>query len=184
MKKQTKEGGIIAALDTKKENYVVAIDPDVEKSGVCLIGKEQKKILTLCAMTFPQLLDLLGIYKSQWEGEVCVYIELPHSEHNWQIQARARHARNAVAYAANAGVDVGRCRQVAILLKEWCDYAGIKAKLVQPLVKIWGNGKDKINAQEFADLSGWTGRTNGEMRDAGLLAWYHSNLPIRLKPKK
>ena len=184
MRKQNNVGGVIAALNNKKARYVVGIDPDIGKSGVCMIDKDAKEITDLCALSFPVLAGVLQKWGEMYGEDMCVYIELPQSEHNWQIAARARYARNPVSYAANAGVDVGRCREVAISLKEWCDYHHVQADTVNPLVKIWGGGKEKINAKEFSSVTGWIGRTNSEMRDAGLLAWYYSNLPIKVKSGK
>lgn len=61
---------------------------------------------------------------------------------------------------------------------------GLKVVEHLPLFKCW-KGKDrKITDEEIKCFMPIKGRTNQESRDAALLAWVFSGLPIRVKPVK
>ena len=55
-----------------------------------------------------------------------------------------------------------RCREI----EDLCKREGIEIICVSPR----GKGR-KLNAAEFAALTGWTGRTNQHVRDAVMVAW-------------
>jgi hypothetical protein len=65
---------------------------------------------------------------------------------------------------------------------ECLQYYGIEVMEKQPLRKIW-QGKDrKITHAEITAITGWDKkRSNQEERDAMLLAWNESGLPIIIR---
>ena len=49
---------------------------------------------------------------------------------------------------------------------DWLDRLGVPYKAVSPKAK-----GPKVDAERFAKLTGWTGRTNEHARDAAMLVW-------------
>ena len=77
--------------------------------------------------------------------------------------------------------DVGANHETGRKIIEMCKHYGLETLAHAPLVKCW-KGKDrKITHEELASFTGLTGRTNQDGRDAALLAWVFSGLPIRVK---
>lgn len=74
------------------------------------------------------------------------------------------HAARAAALkmARNLGEVDAWCK----LIVEHCAELGIVAHGISPK----GKGA-KVNAQQFAALTGWAGRTNAHERDAAMVAW-------------
>lgn len=68
----------------------------------------------------------------------------------------------ALKMARNVGEIDAWCKLIVAV----CDYHGIPCHGISPK-----NKGAKLNAEQFAKLTGWTGRTNQHERDAGALAW-------------
>ena len=67
-------------------------------------------------------------------------------------------------------------------LVEMLENYGIEVQLQRPLMKCWAGTDRKITHAEMTDVCGWDKkRSNQEERDAMLLAWYASGLPIKVK---
>jgi hypothetical protein len=62
------------------------------------------------------------------------------------------------------------------------NYYGIEVIEKEPLRKIWKGPDGKITHTEITAITGWDKkRSNQEERDAMLLAWDRSGLPIVIK---
>ena len=79
------------------------------------------------------------------------------------LYARAGvNARGMSRIARSVGEIDQRCREI----EDLCRREGIEIICVSPR----GKGR-KLNAAEFAALTGWTGRTNQHVRDAAMVSW-------------
>jgi hypothetical protein len=79
------------------------------------------------------------------------------------------------------GTAIGRNHEIGRKIIEMCEYHGIDVIPVRPLRKIWKGVGGKITQDELEQITGITGRTNQDGRDAALLAWVFAELPIRAK---
>ena len=86
--------------------------------------------------------------------------------------------------AASKGYDVGRNHETGKKIVEMCQHLGIEVLEHAPLRKGWKGKDGKITHEELASFTGLMGRTNQDARDAALLAWAFSGLPIRVKLSK
>ena len=165
-----------------KKNYsrIIGIDPDVEKSGVALVDKSQAvPARWVRVFSFPDLVEWLRSVPDDGETVVVVEDSWTHGG-QWHLPPRiSSHA------AAKIGENVGRCHQVGRHIVEMCNFLGVPCEQVRPLVKMWAGKDRKITHAEIVEITGISEkRTNQEERDALLLAWAFSGLPIRLSVKR
>lgn len=159
-----------------KFDYIVGIDPDVEKNGFALLDVKAKSFLKIEALTFPLLMVWLGMVQNPQTIQVVVEASWL-STTNWHLKQWEQKQK-----AASKGYDVGRNHETGHKIVEMCRYYGFNVVEHIPLRKCW-KGKDrKITHEELKQFAnGLPSRTNQEERDAALLAWSFANLPIRLK---
>lgn len=164
-----------------KYDNIIAIDPDVEKSGVAYL-KRSAKCLRLNSMSFPFLLDYLQGAKMELDKRnesLIVVIEA-----GWLIQSNWHLKRNDNKHIASAkGNSAGRNHETGRKIVEMCKHYGIEVLPILPLKKCWKGKDGKITQEELAYFTGITGRTNQDARDAALIAWNYAGLPIRVKVK-
>lgn len=163
----------------EKAKIVIGIDPDVDGSGVGIVDLVTKQV-TKTQLRLPELVEYL-----RERGNVMVYIEA-----GWMNGGNHHLQNKGQWHASKIGEQVGRNHQVSKLIGEFCEYHGIPFTFVRPLTKHW-HGKDgKITHEELMSLIEGSGlkmakcRTNYETRDAILLAMNHSNIALRMAPKK
>lgn len=160
-------------------DYIVAIDPDVDKNGVATLNP-QTRLLETAQMAFPALLDYL-----QQTAKVCyesrksliVIVEAGWlNRSNW-------HTDSTQSYrvAAKIGSHTGANGEVGKKIVEMCRHYGIEVVEQKPLRKCWTGSEGKITHAELAAFTQIKGRTNQEERDAALLAWCYAELPIIVK---
>ena len=158
--------------------HIIAIDPDVDKSGVAFLHLPTRE-LHCEAKTFPELIDDLHATKQAADalGEpLIVIVEAGWLNHpNWHTNARDSHRK-----AAAIGRSAGRNHETGRKIVEMSRHMGIETVEQRPLQKCWKGADGKITAAELAAFTGYTARTSQDMRDAALLAWVHAGLPIRL----
>lgn len=162
-----------------KYDNIIAIDPDVEKSGVAFL-KPSTRQLEVSNLEFPLLLDYLQSAKKVRDetGESLVVIV----EAGWIAQANWHLKRGDNARVASAkGNSTGRNHETGRKIIEMCKHYGLEVVEHIPLRKCWKGKDGKITQEELASFTGLQGRTNQDARDAALLAWCFANLPIRLK---
>lgn len=163
----------------KKYDNIIAIDPDVEKSGVAYL-KVSTKQLEVSNMTFPDLLDYLQHSKKvrdESNESLIVVVEA-----GWLIQSNWHLTKKDNTRTASAkGNSAGRNHETGRKIVEMCKHYGIEVLEHFPLKKCWKGTDGKITHKELASFTGLTGRTNQDARDAALLAWCFAGFPIRLK---
>jgi len=153
---------------------IIAIDPDVDKSGVAWLHKKEK-LVECTALLFPELMDYLLFVKnkSAESGESYrVLIEAAWlNSSNWHLSKGVSTAK-----AAKMGENVGRNIETGRKIAEMCVHHNVIYELRKPLLKCWRGKNRKITTDElnmqlrqygYAPL---VGRINQEMRDATLLA--------------
>lgn len=165
-----------------KYDNIIAIDPDVEKSGVAYL-KTSTRQLEVSNLTFPDLLDYLQhakeIRDSPKESLIAVVEAGWLIESNWHL-----HRGDNLRTASAKGNSTGRNHETGRKIVEMCKHYGIEVLEHFPLRKCWKGKDGKITHEELASFTGLMGRTNQDVRDAALLAWSFANLPIRLKLNK
>lgn len=162
----------------KKPDAIVAVDPDVTKSGVCLLNPSTKE-LSSGKIDFPTLLEWVAdiIKAVDDKSKIVVVVEAGWmNQSNWHLA----HA-DSKAQAAAKGYDVGRNHETGHKIVECCKHMGVRVVEHLPLVKHWKGKDGKITHEELAYFTGITKRTNQDERDAILLAWNFAGLPIRVK---
>jgi len=166
---------------TKKVHldYVIGIDPDVDRNGVALLDCNSRT-LTVSTLTFPDLLDYLLYQKRQSEVQgrnVIVAVEAGWmNQGNWHL--RNHDSRNV---AVAKGVHQGRNEQVSRIIGQMCERYELRYEFIKPLRKCWQGENGKITHDELSYFTGITGRTNQEGRDAALIAWIYAGFPVRVK---
>lgn len=163
---------------TIKPDNIIAIDPDVDRSGVAWLHPETR-LLECDALTFPKLLDYLQ-FARKWGDEhnesLVVVVEA-----GWLVKTHyhANH-RDTFRAAAAKGNAVGRNHEIGRQIVQMCRHYGLEVVEQRPLRKIWSGPDRKITHREliaFAPLAN-RNRTSQEMRDACLLAWNYAGLPM------
>lgn len=131
-------------------NLIIGIDPDLEKSGVAILGQS----LELKNLTFSETVNL---FRSQQDQIKKVVIEAGWL--NKKSNFRYGHSKNAGERIAK---NVGENHATGKLLAEMAKECGLAVVLVRPT-------RTKLDAEQFNCITGWQGRTNQEQRDAALL---------------
>lgn len=164
-----------------KPDYIIGIDPDNTKSGLCLLTLETKAV-QLATLDFPELIDYIHEVKQRADAEgktLIVSVEagwLVHS--NWHLSRF-----DSRQLCAAKGRSVGMNHQTGILICRQLIHDGIIIRERIPLKKVWRDGK--ISHDELAQFVNLPRkRTNQEERDATLLAWDEANFPIRVTIRK
>ncbi|WP_351122617.1 hypothetical protein [Shewanella sp. T24-MNA-CIBAN-0130] len=142
---------------------IIAIDPDVEKSGVAITEKGQ--ILDLCTKSFVELVKFIAVVQKR-EASLIVIIE--DVEANKSVFSK----KYKVGPKAKLKIaqDIGRVKATARHLKAFLEDMGVNVVMIKPLK---GTVKAaKTNAALFNRLTGWKGSSNEDKRDAGLLALF------------
>lgn len=151
---------------TKK---IVAVDPDVTKSGVAVIDVEGRTVET-DAMAFPDLIEFL--YGMPDKESALIAVEAGWmNKPNW-------HSAPSIAAAANVGNRIGRNHETGRKIVEMCEHKGLRVSLVRPLEKRWKGSGGKITHLELESVLNDLKialnkkRTNQDERDSILIAIY------------
>ena len=170
-------------LMKQRPDTIIAIDPDVDRSGVAVLDVAEKKIKT-CSMTFPDLMDYL---------QSCWYTEINEGknlrvvvEAGWLNQAHWHlTAKDSARIAAKKGNAAGRNHETGRKIVEMARHYGLEVDEVKPLRKCWRGKDGKITHEELSQfVPGLPGRTSQDIRDACLLAWTYAGFPIRINLKQ
>jgi hypothetical protein len=161
----------------KEPHCIIAIDPDVDKSGVAEL--RPPRLLEVTSLSFPQLLDYLQFVKREIitaQGlAVTVVVEA-----GW-LNAISNYHTKAGQIGQRIARNVGSNHQVGKMTVEMCRHYKIPVETIKPLKKMWQGKDGKITHEELAAFTGITGRTNQESRDAALIAWLYAGLPVKIK---
>lgn len=162
----------------------IGIDPDAEKSGVGVVKRATREV-DVKQLAFASLVAFIRLqyHRAEVQGKtIMVIVEggwLIHG--NWHIPFRCSTAK-----AAAIGRSVGMNHQTGLLLVEILKAEGIPVQVQRPLRKMWQGADGKITSAELAEITGKDKlpRCNQEGRDALLIAWVASGLPVRVRPTK
>ena len=161
----------------------IGIDPDLTKSGVATVA--DGKVLQLKSMGFSELIDF--VLSSAASSPCTVLLEdvdnkKPVFPKRLRQSAKGQNPLLAyVGHAPNQGgsefkinmskaEDLGKVKATARLIKEVLEDKGIKVTLVKPLRGPIKKAKD--SSVYFNKITGWTGRSNADTRDAALIALF------------
>ena len=161
-----------------KYDTIIAIDPDVHKSGVSYLEVSTRK-LEVSNMTFPQLLDYLQFFRRECQivkqQKVVVVVEA-----GWLNKVSNYHTQASKA-GQRIAKNVGSNHETGRKIVEMAKHYGLEVVEHAPLCKCWRGKDGKITHDELAQFTGLKGSTNQDSRDSAILAWTFANLPIKLK---
>ncbi|MBR5276833.1 MAG: hypothetical protein IKU35_06835 [Bacteroidaceae bacterium] len=190
MSKKKITSNITASIPTRKlvkVDYVIGIDPDVEKNGVAFLECATKR-LEVTSLTFPDLLDFLR--STQRQAEVLQKNLRVIIEAGWLNKAHWHlTSKDSKQSAAAKGNAAGRNHEVGRKIAEICEHWQLPYELIKPLalktggVNLWKGKEGKITHEELSAFTGITGKTNQEGRDAALIAWTWAGFPMRILRK-
>lgn len=169
-------------------DYIIAIDPDVDKSGIAILNKATRQ-LELKNMAIPELLDFMPKVMDLYPNSA-IYIEA-----GWLIKTNWHLSKgDSSRVSARKGNSTGRNHEVGRIISQMAKHYGLTVEEIKPLPKkyrigrkyynLWSSKDGKITHDEFCSITGYAGRTNQETRDAGLIAWQMAGLPMNIKPIK
>ncbi len=144
-----------------KEN-IVAIDPDIDKSGIALYNRHSGIMLTKWAM--PELVEFLRTNRDTVYAIVeCGYLNKIPNFHGGNFRVSQKIAAN-----------VGQNWQVAHTIVDFCKFYHVEYKEQKPLRKCWQGKDKKITEKELNAILKSKGisplsNTNQDERDAMLL---------------
>lgn len=135
-------------------SIIIGIDPDLEKSGVAILGQS----LELKNLTFSETVELFRTHQDEIKKVVV--------EAGWQNKKSNTHGRIGQSKIVGERIakNVGENHATGKLLVEMARSLGLPVVEVKPT-------RTKLKAEDFNRITGWQGRTNQEQRDAGMLIW-------------
>jgi len=151
---------------------IVAIDPDVTESGVCLIILKDNKTfdIQVTKSTFPDLIEMLRVVDDKESGKIV--LEAGYKiKSNWHI-----FSSKSVSMAAEIGNRTGRNHAVGMMLYEVLTSYGYDVIEQKPLSKetAYVKGKKekvKVSKERLEEILKFKlPRCNQDVRDAVLLA--------------
>lgn len=157
-----------------KTTKIIAIDPDVTKSGVAVMDIVSRKIDTL-SLSFPELMDyLFSIPMIEMETTVIAV------EAGWLNKKSNFHGYYG-SRGERIAKDVGANLETGKKIVEMCEHKGLPVSLVKPLKKRWKGTRGKITHAELLDvlkglkMSLNKKTTNYDERDSIMIAIYKYN---------
>lgn len=161
----------------QRADIIIAIDPDVERSGVATLAINERKLGTF-SLTFPELMDAFQLFLPD---KTLVVVEAGWlNKPNWHLAAK-----DSARLAAAKGNSTGRNHEVGRKIVEMAKHYGLTVNEVKPLRKCWRGRDGKITHEELAQfIPGLPKRTTQDIRDAALLAWTYAGFPIRMSIRK
>lgn len=160
----------------------IGIDPDLTKSGVASVVNGE--IVTLKSMGFSELIEFV-ISKSHLPCAVLLEdVDNKKPVFPKRLRQSVKVQNPLLAYVGHApsksgtnakvnmsiAEDLGKVKATARLIKEVLEDKGIKVTLVKPLRGPIKKAKD--SSVYFNKITGWTGRSNADTRDAALIAMF------------
>lgn len=153
-----------------KYTMTVGIDPDVHKSGFCIV--KGKNIVEVAALPFPALIDRLARLQDNKECPLIIV------EGGWLNKSLWHFAYDkGVRVCGNIGAKTGANHQTGKHIVEMCEHFGLVVKVQKPLGKRWKGRGGKITHKELQTIllsNGYSGLpckvSNQDERDSVLLA--------------
>lgn len=148
-----------------KKVKVIAIDPDMRKSGVAYIA-ENGEVIDLQALSISQLSDVIHAY----HNSVIYAIE----DVNKHGTVYRHNRKGGASVQARIAQNIGMVKAAGVMIIDVIESATGRKPVLAPL----GIGKQtKRNAKLFNQLTGWQGKTNEDTRDAACIGrWVAAQL--------
>lgn len=177
-------------MERNKPEFIIGIDPDVEKNGIAFLDTSDKSFGFIKATSFTETIMLIHevsqTARSMGEAIVMV-IEDSDSTTNWHLKSLAESKiklESKLRKAAAIGHGSGMCHATQRHLEEIAHAFEVEVVKIKPLKKTWMGKDGKITHDELAQfVPNLPETTNQEGRDAALLAWNYAELPIRISPE-
>lgn len=156
-------------------NILIAIDPDVDRSGVVVLHVKGK-VIQACSLGFPELMEYLSLQQGRDDTLVVVEAGWLNPSH-WHLTAK-----DSPRIAAAKGNAAGRNHETGRKIVEMARHYGLAVKEAKPLRKCWRGKDGKITHDELAlqlsrrGIAGLGKTSNQDTRDAAWLAVVYSNL--------
>jgi len=146
-------------------NYIIAIDPDLKKSGVAIINMDNGDIAELSSMRLPELIRTIEYLN----GETFAIEDV-----NKHGTVYRHNRKGGQAVQARIAQNIGMVKAAGSMIAELITDITGRPPILAPL----GIGKQvKSNAKLFRELTGWQERTNEDMRDAASIGrWVAAEL--------
>lgn len=142
-------------------SLIIGIDPDLDKNGVGIVV--DGKLSDLQALNFFKLQAF--IQEQHDQGAHCAVENVSVNKPRF---TRALKTGSYNAQNDKISQNVGMVKAVQVLIVQFLDLIGASYTLVKPL---GGTAKAaKKNADLFNRMTGWTGRSSADKRDAAMLA--------------
>ena len=140
---------------------IIGIDPDMRKCGVCILNGES--IIEISSWETCCLIGEVGGFSDDYIFAI--------ENVNAIKTIYAKNRKGGQAVQSRIAQNVGMVKAAATIIQDYIEHHGGKVILVPP-----GIGKQtKNDAKLFAELTGYTGRTNEDTRDAYWIAKYAYN---------
>ena len=163
----------------KRPDYIISIDPDVDKNGVAYLETATKK-LEVSSLALVELIDYLKNAKKEQDMINCTLTIVV--EGGWSnTRTHRRSSHDTFGTASKKGYNVGRNHQRGMDIFQIAKGLGLNVVEQPPLQKCWKGREGKITHDELSYFTGIIGRTNQENRDAALIAWNYANFPIKVR---
>lgn len=134
----------------------IGIDPDTKKNGVAFWYQQTKK-LELENRTFFELFDILKESK-KWFNITVVIDAGWLNKTNFHVTGTNKRVNGQIGERVGANHETGK------KIAEMCVYLSVEYVLHKPI-------KSKVDKVLFEKITGYTGRTNQETRDAAMLVY-------------
>lgn len=148
---------------------IIGIDPDLTASGVAVVTSE-KRIVEMKRVKFTELETFILSQAMKVDGRILIRMEDPNMIAPTFPRALPK-ALNRQAVNNRISQNVGQVKAVATLILEIMKANGYNIIPCRPL-QGGHKARCKKDAQYFNQVTGWTGRSNEDCRDAALIALF------------
>ena len=133
---------------------VIGIDPGVNM-GVAIY--EDGELIDLLTVEPLGLVDIINAYAAH-----PLFIAFEDS----RLQSHVWLPSQSKGVAANISRKVGMVDAWCYMIERLCKYYDVAYMRISPKAK-----GEKLNAEDFKHITGWTGKSNQHERDAAMVAW-------------
>lgn len=159
---------ILQFMKQKRYDIIVGIDPDVDRSGVCVLSTSNRMI-AVSSQRLPDLVRFVTELSETAQGQGCSFLVV--------VEAGWRNSKSCFHFARGKGVEriaknVGANHQVGKNIIELLIANGVEVQEQVPLSKRFWGGNKVSHAQLSQFVDTLPSQTNQEQRDAILIAWH------------
>lgn len=143
----------------KKYDYIIAIDPDLHKSGIAIYNCEKREYVVCETLTLYNLFNTILSYEF---NEHIVLLEYPNNTNTYHKGGKG------------AALNVGKNQAVAIIIKEFLEENNVNYKLLYPA----GYSNLFKNEKVFKLNTNFKKRTNSDARAAAAMIYCFINVRV------